>query len=168
MNIETNRLLLIPINENYTREIFENFNENVITYMLPTVAKNINETQEVVDRFIEQRKNNTDYVYAITIKETGAFIGLVGLHNFKNEIPELGVWTKVESHGNHYGREAIGGVIKHARELGIRKMCYPVDRRNIASRKIPLFYGGKLIADYKEVKTLDGRTLEVEEYEIQC
>lgn len=42
MNIETNRLLLIPINEKYTREIFEYFNDKIITYMLPTVAKNIN------------------------------------------------------------------------------------------------------------------------------
>lgn len=42
MNIETNRLVLIPINEKYTREIFEHFNDKIITYMLPTVAKNIN------------------------------------------------------------------------------------------------------------------------------
>ena len=42
-----------------------------------------------------------------------------------------------------------------------------VDRRNIASKKIPLFYGGKLIVDYKEIKTSDGRILEEEVYEIK-
>ena len=51
--------------------------------------------------------------------------------------------------------------------LKIKKLYYPVDRRNISSKKIPLFYGGKLIVDYKEVKTLDDRILEEEVYEIE-
>ena len=135
--------------------------------MFPSPAKNIDETQNVVHMFIEQHKNKTDYVYAITLKSTDEFIGLVGLHNLKNEVPELGIWTKLESHGNHYGREAIGGLIDYARVLKIKKLYYPVDRRNISSKKIPLFYGGKLIVDYKEVKTLDDRILEEEVYEIE-
>ena len=101
------------------------------------------------------------------LKSNDDFIGLVGLHNLKNEVPELGIWTKLESHGNHYGREAIGGLIDYAHVLKIKKLYYPVDRRNISSKKIPLFYGGKLIVDYKEVKTLDGRILEEEVYEIE-
>ena len=167
MNIETSRLILVPVSEVHIKEIYENFNEQIITYMAPAAAKDIGETSEVVHRFIDQREKNTDYVYAITLKSSGEFIGVAGLHNLKNGIPELGIWTKINSHGNHYGREAIGGVIEYARSLGIKKMLYPVDRRNIPSKKIPLFYGGKIVIDYKKVETPDGRTLEEEIYEIE-
>lgn len=167
MNIETSRLVLVHVSEEYVENIFKHFNEQIITYMFPTVAKDMSETREVVQRFIEQRKNNTDYVFAITLKTNDEFIGLVGLHDLKNEIPELGIWTKIEAHGNHYGREAIGGLIEYARDLGIKKLCYPVDRRNIASKKIPLFYKGKLSSEYKEVRTPDSRILETETYTIE-
>lgn len=167
MNIETDRLLLRPAATEDTEEIFKYFDEKIITYMYPSVAKDISETRKVVNNFIKQRNKNTDYVYAITLKTDGSFIGLVGLHNLVDEIPELGIWTKVESHGNHYGREAIGGVIRYARQLGIKKLCYPVDKRNIPSKKVPLYYGGKLVVDSKEVKTPDGRILNEEIYEIK-
>lgn len=167
MSIETERLILVPVADEHIEMIFKFFNEKVTTYMYPSPAKDINETQEVVHEFIKQRKNNTDYVNAITIKANGEFVGLVGLHNVNGDVPELGIWTKLESHGNHYGREAIGGMIEYAKSLGINKVCYPVDKRNISSRKIPIFYGGKLVVDYKEVKTPDSRILEEEIYEIE-
>lgn len=166
MNIETSRLILVPVSEIHIKDVFENFNEKIITYMEPEVLKNIGEASKIVLRFIEDRKNNEDYVYAITLKSSGEFIGIAALHNLKDEIPELGIWSKINSHGNHYGREAVGGLIYCAKSLGVKKLCYPVDRRNIASIKIPLFYGGKLIREYKKLKTQDGRVLEEEVYEI--
>lgn len=166
MDISTDRLLLTPVSEDHTEHIFRSFTERVITYMIPGTAKDRSETRDVVRGFIEQRNNKTDYVYAITLKTSGEFIGLAGLHHVNDDIPELGIWTKVESHGNHYGREAIGGIIDYADQLGIKRVRYPVDRRNIPSKKIPLFYGGKLIVDYLEVHTSDGRILEEEVYEI--
>lgn len=166
INIETRRLVLVPVSDVHTKEIFKHFNEQIITYMFPKVSKNIDETYKVVKSFVNSRENHTDYVYAITLKSSDEFIGLVGLHNLKDESPELGIWTKISSHGNHYGREAIGGVIEYAKSLEIKKLIYPVDRRNVSSKKIPIFYGGKMITEYLEVKTPDGRILEEEIYEI--
>ncbi len=166
MKIETNRLILIPVTQKYTSDIFENFTEDVTIYMFPCPAKEISETENIVESWVKQRINKTDYVYAITLKENSEFLGLVGLHNLNNNIPELGIWTKVHSHGNHYGREAIGGLIELAKKQGYTKLIYPVDKKNIASKKIPLFYGGKLIDSNKLVATPDGRTLDEEVYEI--
>ena len=83
--------------------------------MLPAPAKNIDETRGIVSRFMDERRCGTDYVYAITQKANGEFIGLAGLHHLKEKVPELGIWTKLSSHGNHYGREAIGALIDYAR-----------------------------------------------------
>ena len=165
MNIETERLLLKPLSEEYAESIFRHFTEQVTKYMFPTPAKNIDETRGAINEFIEQRKNETDHVFVILSKTNKEFIGMAGLHNLNDKIPELGIWTKIESHGNHYGREVIGGIIEHARELNIKTLLYPVDRRNTASKKIPLYYNGKLVGN-KEVKTPDGRILEEEIYEI--
>lgn len=167
MNLITERLLLVPVSQRHTQEIFEHFNKKIITYMSPAVADNISETHRVVRGFIEQRKNNTDYVYAIALKTSGEFVGLVGLHHLKDKIPELGIWIKLEAHGNHYGREAIGAVINVAKTLGLKKLCYPVDRKNTPSKKIAFFYGGELAGNGKTVETQDGRVLELETYQIQ-
>lgn len=164
--MESERLILDPVSEGDVENIYTYFTRDVTTYMYPNVASNIRETGEVVQGFMEKRRNNTDYVYSIRLKRTGEFIGLVGLHDLHHDIPELGIWTKMDSHGNHYGREAIGAVIHYARGRGIKKLYYPVDRRNIASKKIPLFYGGLLVDAVKNITTPDGRTLEIETYEI--
>ncbi len=166
MDIETKRLKLVPVSEKHIEDIFEHFNKRITTYMFPAPAKDISETREVVSRFIEQREMRTDYVYAITLKPCGEFIGLCGLHSLKNETPEIGVWTKIEAHGNHYGREAVGGLIQYAGSLGIKKLYYPVDRRNVPSKKIPLYYGGIPVESLKYVETPDGRVLEEEIYMI--
>ena len=166
-DIKTERLILVPVDERFIDDVFENFNESVNIYMYPAVAKNIDETKAVIDGFIEMREKKSDYVYAITLKSTGEFIGLAGLHNLKNEAPELGIWTKKQAHGNHFGREAIGALLKLAKEMGYKSAIYPVDRRNIASKKIPIFYGGILIEGCEEVSTPDGRILEKVVYSIR-
>lgn len=166
MEFETPRLVLVPVSQEHTPAIYRYFTAGVVRYMVPNPAKDISETRAVVQEFIAQRESRTDYVWAITLKETREFIGLVGLHNLKEAVPELGIWTKEEAHGNHYGREAVGGVLEFAGRLGLKVLCYPVDRRNIASKKIPFFYGGRLVSPVRQVPVAGGRILEEERYEI--
>ncbi len=166
MDLVTKRLTLVPVNLSFDKDIFDNFTSEVTTYMLPSPANQIEETREVIAMFIKQKIEKTDYVFAITVTETSEFIGLVGIHNLKADIPNLGIWTKISSHGNHYGREAIGEIIELAKTLNIKKILYPVDKRNIPSKKIPQYYNGKLIVKHKEVPTFDGRILQEEVYEI--
>ncbi|MDY0276859.1 MAG: GNAT family N-acetyltransferase [Acholeplasma sp.] len=164
--LSTDRLILRPISLVNISDVYNNFTKEITTYMYPKPADNINETNEVVTKMMEQRTNNTDYVYAILNKKNYEFIGLVGLHNLKTDMPELGIWTKKQSHGNHYGKEAIKGLITYAKELGYKKLVYPVDRRNIASKKIPLSCKGRLVNELELKKNNSGDILEIETYEI--
>ncbi len=166
MKLETNRLVLLPASEEYLHDIFHHFTEEVTVLMTPSPAKNIQETKAVIEMFVKQREAETDFVFMITKKESGAFIGAVGLHEIKEPIPHLGIWTKKSAHGNHYGREAIGGMIDFAKSLGFHKVHYSVDYRNEASKKIPLFYGGKLVQTCKESVAMSGKILQLETYEI--
>ncbi|WP_052590022.1 GNAT family N-acetyltransferase [Haploplasma axanthum] len=163
--METERLILRPVSHSDINDIFKYFDSKVTKYMYPRPSKTIEEVRTIVDSMILQRESKTDYIYSILKKSTNEFIGLVGLHNLKNVTPEVGLWTKLESHGNHYGREAASRVIQYAKELGYKKLVYPVDKRNIASKKIPLFFNAKVIKEEIK-KNRSGDTLDIEVYEI--
>ncbi len=160
-NIFSERLMLVPLSMDYLQEIFANFTDEVTKYMLPETPKAIFETEAFITSSISAREEDTSYTYAVTLSENNEFIGCCGLHKIQDEYPELGIWTKTSAHGNHYGREAVGALITLAKDMGIPELIYPVDRRNIASKKIPLFYGGKLL---KKAET-NGK-LEIEIYKI--
>ena len=88
-----------------------------------------------------------------------------GLHSI-NDVPEFGVWTKKSSHGNGYGKEAIHALYKWAcRNIEFDYITYPVDKRNVASRKIPESLGGVVAKEYKQ-ENLAGFELDEVEYHI--
>lgn len=155
------RLTLVPLSMDYLQDIFENFTDEITKYMVPNTPKDISETDCFITSSIKQREEDEAYVYAITLSQNNEFIGCCGLHNILGEYPELGIWTKLSAHGNHFGREAVGRLIALAEELGIETLIYPVDRRNVPSKKIPLYYGGKL---FKKAEI--GEKLETELYKI--
>ena len=166
MLLETARLLLTPVSAKYADEVYTHFRGEVVAYMQAGAAQDPEESRAVLRGMEKGRENGEELVFAVLLKCGREFLGLAGLHELKSEAPELGLWLKAPAHGQHYGREAIGGLMEYARSLGIARLRYPVDRRNIASRKIPLFYGGRA-AGSRTIRTADGRTLEEEIYEIK-
>ncbi len=167
MELETQNLSLYPVNDSHVPEIFAHFRGKVLTYMVPSAPKTQNEIAQIVRDWAEQCRQGTDSVFAIIKKLDGEFLGIVGLHNQKNQMPELGVWLKPTAQGHHFGREAVGGVIQYAKSLGVRRLCYPVDIRNTPSKKIALFFGGACNTEPKRFETADGRTLFLAQYEIE-
>lgn len=86
----------------------------------------------------------------VILKPSGEFLGCCGLHGQANpKIPEFGIWLKKDAHGFGYGKEAIHGLYSWATQnLQAEYYIYPVDRNNIASRKIPESLGGVIINEY--------------------
>lgn len=139
MEINTNRLKLIPISYKFEEDIFNNFTPEITTYLISTPAKNIQKTRHMISKALKNWENQTDYVFAITLKDTEEFIGIVGIHAIKSDRPILGIWIKTSFQGNHYGQETIGGIIDLAKTLKLSKIFYSVDKRNIASEKLLYF-----------------------------
>ncbi len=164
--LTTERLALKPIAEAAAKDIFENFTVEVVKYMFPSVPQHIDETFNFIHAMQKNRNELKDFVYSIHLKNSDEFISCIGLHLLKSDIPELGIWTKTASHHNGYGREAIFGVVELANRLGYHTLKYPVDCRNIASKKIPISLGGKLIKAHNIIETPDGRLLDEEIYHI--
>lgn len=164
--IETERLLLVPADLKYASEIFTHFDSETTKYMYPRPADDISETIDFLNKSISEMKQGINYQIIITKKDTHEFIGCAGLHGLTSKIPELGMWIKKGSFGNKYGQETIKGIVNWAiKQKRWSKARYPVDKKNIASRKIPESLNGIIIKEFKKLNMSNVELDEVE-YEI--
>lgn len=165
--LESERLRLVPISEEFAQDIFHEFNHEITPYMIPQPAQNIEETRQFINKSRNAMKAGYNFQSAILSKETNEYLGNCGLHGHKNiKTPELGIWLKKSAHGNGYGREAIATMVNWAQKnIEIDYFIYPVDRRNVPSCKIPESLNGEIISEIQET-SLSGHVLDVVIYKI--
>lgn len=149
VEISAERILLLPISEKYTREIFCNFTAEVTRYMVPQPGGRIEETLEFIKKSLEGMEREENLQFVIVDKKSGEFLGCCGLHGHGNPAtPELGIWLKSAAHGNRYGKEAIMALVQWTDgHLQYDYLTWPVDRDNIPSRKIPEALGGEIFEE---------------------
>lgn len=137
LQIETERLLLVPITMQYAEDIFREFTPEITRYMTPKSAEDISETQQFIHNAIAKMEEWKVYQAAILDKYTQEFLWCVGL-NMKDMVhPELGIRIKKSAHGKKIWREAVAGVEDRAQQnMDFEYLFYPVDKDNIGSRKI--------------------------------
>ncbi len=167
IEITSERLLLTSSMKRFAHDIFTEFNEDIIEYMLPKPAQQIEETQAFIDESMIGMRGGWNLVLAITIRSGGEFLGCCGLHGQgRHRTPELGIWIKKSAHGHKYGREAIQSLSIWAFDhLDLDYIIYPVDRANIPSRKIAESLGGEILEE-ELVKTARGGYLDELKYKI--
>ena len=162
--IESDRLNLIPISKSHAKVIFEEFTAEITEFMYPKPAGNIEEVHDFITSSLESMKAGTNLQLVIFQKSTHEFLGCIGLHNLEQAAPELGIWLKKSVHGKGYGLEAMTALIHWAQNnIDFEFLKYPVDKRNIPSRKIPEANGGILKREFKAVN-LSGNELDEVEY----
>lgn len=165
LEISTNRLLLKHISLEYKSDIFSEFTAEITRYMIPRSPQDISEIELFINQSIIEVGNGGALIFVILKKSSQEFLGCAGIHDLAGN-PELGIWLKRSAHGNKYGLEAITAIKKWADEnLNYEYLRYPVDRRNIASRKIPEALGGNIFRQYDRVN-MSGNTLHLLEYRI--
>lgn len=164
VQIETQRLELRPISEDFAEAIFMQFTKEITTYMYPQPSEDINGIQAFVKSSIEGLVAGTNLQLVILDHTSHEFLGCCGLHNLDHPEPELGIWLKKSAHGNGYGLETIEGIINWAKANRTDTFIkYPVDRRNAPSRRIPETFKGKIINEFK-VNNMIGEELDIVEY----
>lgn len=162
----TERLSLRPISADYSKEVFENFTDDITVLMFPSTPKEESETIEYLKGAEEKTKNGENYEVSIFLKDSDEFIGGGGISHIDTDTPELGIWIKKEAHGNRYGREALTALKDWAdKNLDYKYIKYPVEISNIASRKISESLGGKIVKEY-DCEKQDGTLQRLVEYHI--
>lgn len=151
VRIESPRLRLVPLSLDHAEAIFREFTPEVTKYMVPAPGKTVDDARAFVASSLEGLARNETLHLAIVHKETGDFLGCLGLHGLKTDHPELGLWTKASAWGNGYGLEAATALVRWARRnLEFDHLVYPVDRRNGPSRRIAEANDGTVTAEYKK------------------
>jgi [ribosomal protein S5]-alanine N-acetyltransferase len=167
LTIAGKRVQLVTISNQFDQDIFREFTEEVTLYMFPSPAKEIKETRCFITESRQAIQAGYNLQFAI-LSKTDEFLGCCGLHGEENvRTPELGIWLKKGAHGMGYGREAIHTLVDWARRnIDIDAFIYPVDRRNIPSRKIPESLNGKIIEEAPK-KTPNRKFLNLIVYRIE-
>lgn len=166
MKIITDRLILKPVTMTDAEEIFASFTSSVTKYMYPKPAENLSEIRDFINEKMKNFELQEEIVLVGRLKETNEFIGIFAIHGTHIKTPELGIWTKMEAHGHHYGLEGMTAVVEYAKKhIDYEYLFYPVDKRNIPSRKIPEALGGIIKDAYQEIG-LGGNELDLLEYHI--
>jgi ribosomal-protein-alanine N-acetyltransferase len=163
VEIKTDNLILTPITEKHAQSIFEEFTDDITRYMYPKPSESIDGVKNFISSSLQGLEDGTNLQLVILKKATLEFLGCAGLHNVGRRDPELGLWIKKSAHGNSFGLEAITGIIKWARaNIVFEYLKYPVDKRNIASRRIPERNDGIIRNEYKQ---LNEKGFELDEVE---
>ncbi len=156
-------LKLVPVSRIYSREIFENFTQEIIRYLLvekPPVY--ISETEAFIDQSVEQMKNGTDIIWVIL--NDSEFTGCCGIHNIPSRQPHFGLWLKAGAQGKGHGSKIVRfGLNWAVQNLDIDYVRYPVDIHNSASISIIEKVTRTVHASYTMG---ENKRLEVNEYRI--
>lgn len=165
--IETERLRMVPITPQYRKEIFQEFTPEITRFMFPKSPEKIEDTDEFIRTSEQELKSGKTLQIVVLKKENGEFLGCGGLHHIDTGIPEPGIWIKKGAHGNGYGIEAVTGLKKWADEnLEYEYLRYPVDKRNVGSRKIAESLEGIVMKEYTSTG-MGGQELDEVEYHIR-
>ena len=167
LTLDSERLRMLPISEVYTDFIFTEFTPDVATYMYPRPAEQRTDTEAFVQLAMQENRDSINLSMVITLRETGEFLGCVGLHHLLAPRPEFGIWVKQSAHMHGYGREAIHTLKRWADEhLPYEYLLYPVDSRNMSSRKIPESLGAAIISQFDGTSGM-GKELTLIKYRIE-
>lgn len=94
--------------------------------------------EEFIQRTQESARTGEDYAFAMTRKEDGEFLGIVGLHpERRHNQAEIGYWLGRPYWGNGYTTEAAKAVIRFGfTQLGLNRIFAGHFLRNPASGRV--------------------------------
>ena len=163
ISIETKRLLLSPLSNDYAENIFMEFTSEITKYMYPKPYENIQKTHDYIEEQLLKLKREIELTLVILKKENNKFIGCLGIYDINTSKPGLWIWIKKSSQNNGYSLESMAELIEWAHKyLKFDYLIYPVSKKNIASRRLPEKNNGIIMA---EEKSLGEAGSELDEYE---
>ena len=115
--IETQRLILRQIGRQDAQVLFENcFSHPAVTrYLSYETHKDINDTYEIIDKWVSAYKRDKNYHWVITLRQDGMPMGTVTCMDIDESAScgKLGYQLSENMWGNGYMSEALSAVIEY-------------------------------------------------------
>lgn len=151
MKIETERLILRPMQLSDAKSVAENISDLEVTKWLLVVPYpySVKDAKEFIKRTQKKWKvaNINDYSFGIELKEEKRVIGGIGLREVDTfqGTGDVGYWLGKKYHGKGYGSEALRAVIDLAfKKLKLRRLEAGVFKENPSSGKLLEKFGFKI------------------------
>lgn len=164
-NIYTERLIEVHMNMEHLGFFLDYYDEDAAFYMdLISSGDKKESIRKFIKQSMKELEDGTDLHMIIFNKYTNEFIGYIGIYYLNDANPEIGIWISKESQNKGYGTEAVASAIKWIKEnIKFSNIRYPVDRKNIFSRRLPEHFAGKIAREYVTL-SCTGRQLDIVEY----
>ena len=164
--LETERLRLEPVGEEYSQIIWREFTPAVTRYMIPNPFASLAEAQVFVEACQQTFQRETDLELVILERSSGQFLGMISALGTKKRTPELGIWLKESAWGHGYGSEALRALAAWLWDYApYPYLLYPVAQANLPSRHLIEACGGRLDNTYTQADA-QGQPLETWEYRL--
>ena len=142
--LETNRLILKPLNASHAQNFFEmDSNPNVHKYLWNKPVEKIEKSVANIESVIKQYETNGIGRFAMHLKENNDFVGWCGLKfntelvNNKTNFYDIGYRLNEKYWGQGYATEASLPWITYGfKEMEIKKIEAAAHKDNMASNKI--------------------------------
>ena len=163
LRLETNRLVLVPYNDDYLQDYFNEFTEEITKYQYPDKFNNIDDTRNLLAYFVDVMEKGKMLELVILSKD-GEFLGSIEAHGLDENYPVLGLWLKSKAHGNGYGYEALKCLIDYLNSMkAFENYIYESDKRNLQSLCLVKKFTHKEDG-YEEIITESGKKLNLLRY----
>ncbi|MDP4217035.1 MAG: GNAT family N-acetyltransferase [Bacteroidota bacterium] len=162
--VHSDRLVLLPVSDEYKLEICHEFTAEVTRYMPFNPTGDIKMTEAFLEDARQEMQTGEGVHFCILNKETNEFLGVCGIHNMNTRGIEIGLWIKISRQASGFGTETVGALLDFVRlNLSFDYVSYPVDKDNLASRKIPEKFGFIPFKTYEKNKSRE-EVLHIIEY----
>ena len=141
----TERLVLRKLRKDDAEPMFRNWDNDpeVAKYTLWVAHENVEVTKQLVDRWLEEEKDDKIVRFVITLKDSDEPIGSIDTVNFHNGLPEVGFCLSRKHWNKGYMSEACTAFVDYLFELGYPKVLIRADVRNIGSNRVIQKCGGR-------------------------
>ena len=158
MKIETNRLLLRPIEKQDAQAVFEYRSDAITNKYQGSFHNELKETEEFIEKCADVF-NQADSWFQMVIILKNEIIGDMGIHFIDDEGKqvELGITLNKKFHNQGFANEAMTGIIDHLfNKLDKHRIIGSLDPANTSSIKLLKKLNFRQEAHFKESLFLNG------------
>lgn len=168
--LETTRIILRRITNDDVNEVFElRSNPETMKYIPRPLAKTNQEALDHIALIDSKIVNNEGINWAITLKGSPKFIGIIGHYCIKPEHfrAEIGYMLLPQYHGKGIITEAINCAVDYGfNQMGLHSIEAVIDPRNFASEKVLQKNGFRKEAHLIENEYYEGAFLDTAIYSL--
>lgn len=151
--VNTDRLLIAPFTAADASDVYQAITPTLTRFLTFEPESSPEAFANVWQGWLPLIREGEEMIFVARLHDSKHFVGMCGVHNLRNQIPELGIWVTESLHSQGYGREIVQAVASWASErYHPPYFIYPVAEQNTPSRRLAESLGGTVQGRRENIK----------------